>query len=167
MAKADILADELDNDPAALDYSTIASNARAASPNDSGAQDVAIANALNVADRVAETGEAAPCDIIGAFAPEEWAASRALDNATVIWLFDRIMTAKSVTLGPDTNFEQGLALLIALGTLTQQRADAIRDALLAMLPRVSRAEQLSLDFITPSDVADARRVIGNGTAVDL
>jgi len=168
MSKIDTLAGELQSDPVSQDYAAVASAARKASPEDSGAPDVAVAALLNAADRLALSGDVEPQFVVSAFTAEEWAAAKALPDPQIGQMYDRLITSSKVTVGGGgSTFATGISLIVRNGVLTPERANEIGATLLSALPKISRAEELGLDFVTPSDVADARRVIGNGTAVDL
>jgi hypothetical protein len=69
--------------------------------------------------------------IIAAFQPQEWAAARAMVamDPAIAWWFDRLMTRREpVNVAGDT-FGLGLAYLVQVDVLTQERADAIGSAL--------------------------------------
>ena len=159
MEKIDILAEELKSDPVSQDYGAVASAARQSSPTDSGAQDVAVAALLNAVDRLALAGDVEPQLVVSSFTAEEWAAAKALPDPEIGQMYDRLITSTTVTVGQSASstFSSGMQLIVQRGVISPERANEIAVSLLKNLPMISRATELGLDFISPSDVADARR----------
>lgn len=126
------LAAELTTDPLARGYSAMS--------------DEQAANSLNAQNRLPDKTELAAGDIVAALVRAEYDALSAAGKA----FLGVVLSAPSIPI--TAIFRTNMAALFAAGTGT-------RANLVATLQRSgSRADELLLGFVTPSDVADARRL---------
>lgn len=107
------------------------------------------ANQLNVVNRTRSKATLRGSDIYNALVPAEFTALQAAQQARVRDIFH---LGDSIDVGPDSNVRS--VLLSVFNGGSQTRANLIA----AATEPASRANELGLGFVTPSDVADARRL---------
>lgn len=107
------------------------------------------ANQLNVINRTRERSTLKGSEIYNAIVPAEWTAASAANQARVRDVF---LLGDSIDVRSGSNVRA--VLLAVFNAASQTRANLIA---IANEP-ASRADELGLGFVTPSNVADARRL---------
>lgn len=107
------------------------------------------ANSLNAVNRTREKPTLRGSDIYNALVPGEFTALQAAQQARVRDIF---LLGDSIDVRAGTNVRAVLLSVFAAGS--QTRANLIA----AATEPASRADELGLGFVTPSNVADARRL---------
>lgn len=126
------LKSELDNDPEAIGYSAMS--------------DVEAAEALNARDREADADTLQAGDLVASLGPDDW-VELAAEQKQYLQL---LVTAGSCPLTA--------VVKSTLAGMFPAQSQTRRNLLRIMRQEASRAKQLSLGRVTPSDVADARRL---------
>lgn len=111
--------------------------------------DETAANQINAVNRTRERSTLRGSEIYNAIVPAEWTALSAAQQTRVRDVFS---LGDSVDVRTGTNVRAVLLSIFAAGSATRANLIAV-----AQEP-ASRADELGLGFVTPSNVADARRL---------
>jgi hypothetical protein len=123
---------ELDNDPEGIGYA--------------GMSDVDVSEALNTRNRESDADTLQAGDLVAALHPKDVQAASSADRAYL----QIVASAGTVPLTP--TLKQGLK------TVLGAQSDTLKELTRHMRQAASRAKELGLGRVTPSDVADARRL---------